>query len=135
MVRGRRPTTTAGHFKVLLVMQAVSIVLLALFDLNGVKRGRGFPVAGMSGVERGQAVISPYFVYDIVVHRTGVGLLFTDPQFGQQFEYSLGLDFQFSSQLVNSNLHRSALFALRYPRSGTPVRFQCAHLTSPLSNG
>ena len=74
-------------------------------------------MAGVSGVERGQAVVAPDFIYDIVVHRTGMGLLFPDSQFGQQFEYSLGLDLQLSSQLVNSNLHtsRSSRFVILAP--------------------
>jgi len=87
--------------------------VLTPFELIDVVGGRGVPVASAEGKRR-QAIIGPDLVYDIVVHRTGVRFFVGYSQFGQQLEYALGLYFQLSSQLVNSNLHRSALFALLF---------------------
>jgi hypothetical protein len=97
-------------------MKAIAVVVLAPLDLLDVVRVRRLHML-IAGPERQgrQAVVGPDFVYDIVVHRTGVRLFINHSQFGQQLEYALGFHLQLSSQLVNSNLHTSARFALVIP--------------------
>ena len=51
LVRGHLARHTTVHLRLLPVVEAVLVVLLALFELVGVVRGRGFPVAGMAEVE------------------------------------------------------------------------------------
>jgi hypothetical protein len=52
----------------------------------------------------------PFFYCErnILVDRTGVRLLFLDAKLRQQLQYSVGFDFQFASQLIDSDfqLHR-----------------------------
>jgi hypothetical protein len=90
-------------------MEPVAVVMLTTLELFDFGGGRGFHVVAVARWERRQPVICPDFVDDVVVDRTGVRLLVGHSQFGQQLEYALGLHLQLSSQLVNSNLHRTAL--------------------------
>ncbi len=48
---------------------------------------------------------APHLQGDVVVERAGVGLLVVNPQFGQQIEDHVGLDLEFTSQLVDANLN------------------------------
>jgi hypothetical protein len=48
--------------------------------------------------------MSPHFVGFVVFERTGMGLFFRDTDFGKHIENRLAFDFQFSGQIVDSNL-------------------------------
>jgi hypothetical protein len=52
----------------------------------------------------GFAEVGSHFLRLVVLKRAGVRLLFGNPNFGENIKDGLALDFQFSGQIVNSNL-------------------------------
>src|ERR1700691_4547643 len=53
----------------------------------------------------------------VIFNGTGMGLLLGDPDFKQHVENRLALDFQFSGQIVNSNLAHPLCFLRTIPLS------------------
>lgn len=62
---------------------------------------RGF--AGGLSVDR-SAKLGAYLFGFMLFQRTGVGLLLSDPNLGKYVKNGLALDFEFSGQIVDSNL-------------------------------
>jgi hypothetical protein len=118
-VSGQTAPLLYRHICIALMMRAHGPFVLLLRVVLGIVQGRGIPATVLSFRQRREAEIAAYLIYDIVFNRTGVCFFIVHSQLGQQLEYALGFDFQLSSQLVNSNLHRAARTALRFPRFGT----------------
>jgi len=57
-----------------------------------------------------------HFFCFMVFKRTGMRLLFGDANFGQRIENRFAFNFQFSSQIVNSNLAHPPLCPSGLPR-------------------
>ncbi len=58
-------------------------------------------VFGRNGI---QTKIPANLFSNVFVHRTGMGLLFRDTHFGQQFKHTLRLDLQLPGQFIDPNL-------------------------------
>jgi hypothetical protein len=52
----------------------------------------------------GSTEVGPHLFRLMVLERTGVRFLLGDPNFGENIKDGLALDFQFSGQIVDSNL-------------------------------
>jgi len=65
---------------------------------------------GRMNVTRGGAKVRPHFLCLVLLNRTGVRLFLADTNFLQHIENRLALDFQFSGQIVDSNLAHPPLF-------------------------
>lgn len=53
----------------------------------------------------------------VSLERTGMGLLFGNADFGQYIQNGLALNFQFSCEIVDSNLTHPSYYLLRFPLS------------------
>jgi hypothetical protein len=73
------------------------------FDFVGFGAGRTrSPALGLRFA--GLAEMGPHFFRFMVFDRTGVSLLFSHANLAKHIEDGLAFDFQFSGQIVNSNL-------------------------------
>ena len=62
-----------------------------------------------SGFDRIEAEMPPDIVGQIIVERTGMGLLVVNAQFGQEVDDLAGFDLQLSRELVDADLTHSYL--------------------------
>jgi hypothetical protein len=61
--------------------------------------------------------VRPHLNGFVIFNGTGMGLLLGDPDFEQHVENRLAFDFQFSGQIVNSNLAHPLCFLRNIPLS------------------
>jgi hypothetical protein len=82
-------------------------------NMGKIDLGLDFVALGAAGTRRLRrarrftrtcAEMRPHFDGFVIFNGTGMGLLFGDPDFKQHVENRLALDFQFSGQIVDSNL-------------------------------
>jgi hypothetical protein len=81
-------------------------------DLITGRPARTCRLGGAVAVSRRATQFLAYFLRLVVFQRTGMGLLLGDPDFCKHIENGLALDFQFSRQIVDSNLTHPPLLLL-----------------------